>query len=112
MSNSKLRSRPPGEAGSVEEFISAAATETRQETPTLGTKPERWAGERYPWQAPAVRADMAKVYNLRLPEPALLKLKYIAEHTPESMQKFCLDLLLPAIDAKIDELIQEHGEPP
>jgi len=24
--------------------------------------------------------------------------------TPESMQKFCLELLLPAIDAKIDEL--------
>lgn len=62
--------------------------------------------------APAVRADITKVYNLRLPEPALLKLKYIAEHTPESMQKFCLDLLLPAIDAKIDELTQEHGEAP
>ncbi len=109
---SKLRSRPPGEAGSVEEFISGAATETRHETPPLGTKPERWPGERYPWQAPSVRADITKVYNLRLPEPALLKLKYIAEHTPDSMQKFCLDLLLPAIDAKIAELTQEHGEPP
>jgi hypothetical protein len=103
MSTSKLRSRPPGEAGSVEEFISGAATETRQEP---------WADERYPWQAPAVRADMTKVYNLRLPEPALLKLRYIAEHTPDSMQKFCLDLLLPAIDAKIDEITQEHGETP
>jgi hypothetical protein len=59
-----------------------------------------------------VRADITKVYNLRLPEPSLLKLKCIAEHTPESMQKFCLDLLLPAIDAKIDELTQEHGEAP
>jgi hypothetical protein len=109
MTSSKLRSRPPGEAG-VEEFISGATTETRHETPPMGTKPERWAGERYPWQAPAVRVDITKVYNLRLPEPALLKLKYIAEHTPDSMQKFCLDLLLPAIDAKIDELTQEHGE--
>ena len=36
---------------------------------------------------------MTKVYNLRLPEPAFLKLKYIAEHTHDSMQKFCLDLL-------------------
>jgi hypothetical protein len=112
MSSSKLRSRPPGEAGGVEEFISGATTETRQETSPLGTKPERWAGERYPWQAPVVRADITKVYNLRLPEPALLKLKYIAKHTPESMQKFCLDLLLPAIDAKIDELTKEYGDPP
>jgi hypothetical protein len=112
MSSSKLRSRPPGEAGSVEEYISGAVTETRQETSSLGSKSERWTGKRYSWQAPAVRADMTKVYNLRLPEPALLKLKYIAEHTPDSMQKFCLDLLLPAIDAKIDELTQEHGEAP
>lgn len=112
MSSSKLRSRPPSEAGSVEEFISGAVSETWQETSPLGAKPERWAGERYPWQAPAVRADITKVYNLRLPEPVLLKLKYIAEHIPESMQKFCLDLLLPAIDAKIGELTQEHGEVP
>jgi hypothetical protein len=59
-----------------------------------------------------VRADITKVYNLCLPEPSLLKLKCIAEHTPDSMQKFCLDLLLPAIDAKIGELTQEHGEVP
>jgi hypothetical protein len=44
-----------------------------------------------------VRADMTKVYNLRLPEPALLKLKYIAEHTPDSMQKFCLDARAEAV---------------
>lgn len=112
MSSSKLRSRPRGEArecGGV--HLGRRDRDPARDTP-LGTKPERWAGERYPWQAPAVRADMTKVYNLRLPEPALLKLKYIAEHTPESMQKFCLDLLLPAIDVKIDELTQEHGEVP
>lgn len=112
MGSGKLRSRPPGEAESVEEFISRAATETRHETPTPGANREKWAGERYPWQAPAVRGDITKVYNLRLPEPYLLKLKYIAGHTPESMQKFCLELLLPAIDAKIDELTKEHGEVP
>jgi hypothetical protein len=82
----------------VEGFISGAVTRTSP------TKPERSVGKRYSWQAPAVRADVTKIYNLRLPEPALLKLRYIAEHTPDSMQKFCLDLLLPAIDAKIDEL--------
>jgi len=44
------------------------------------------------------------VFNLRLPEPYLLKLKYIAEHTPKSMQSFCLDALLPVIDTKIKAL--------
>ena len=28
----------------------------------------------------------------------------IAEHTPERMQQFCLNVLLPAIDARIADL--------
>lgn len=59
----------------------------------------------FPWEASFVREDVTKVYNLRLPEAYLLKLRYIAEHTPDSMQKFCLDVLLPAIDKKIEKLI-------
>lgn len=60
-----------------------------------------------PWQDPKVRDDVLKVYNLRLPEPYLLKLKYIAEHTSGSMHSFCLDALLPAIDAKIAALAKQ-----
>lgn len=104
MSSGKLKSRPPREPESIEEFISGATTETRYEPPTTSSKKQKSANEPYPWQARSVRQDITKVYNLRLPEPYLLKLKYIAEHTPESMQKFCLELLLPAVDAKIDEL--------
>ena len=33
-------------------------------------------------------------------------LRYIAEHTPDSMQMFCQKLLLPAIEAKIAALTQ------
>jgi hypothetical protein len=55
---------------------------------------------------PRVREDVAKVFNLRLPEPDLLKLKYIADHTPDSMQQFCQRVLLPAIEAKIQELTE------
>ncbi len=62
-----------------------------------------------PWQAPGIRDDISKLYHLRLPEPCLLKLRFIAENTPYSMQKFCLDVLLPAIDEKIDELEGEGG---
>ncbi len=58
----------------------------------------------YPWEDMTLREDVLKVYNLRLPEAYLMKLKYIAEHTPDSMQQFCLAALLPAIDAKIGEL--------
>ena len=60
----------------------------------------------YPWEDSKIRDDVLKVYNLRLPEAYLLKLKYIAENTPDSMQQFCLSALLPAIDAKIEELTQ------
>jgi len=34
-------------------------------------------------------------------------LRYIAEHTPDSMQMFCQKLLLPAIEAKIAALTQD-----
>jgi hypothetical protein len=61
----------------------------------------------YPWQGDKIREDVLKVYNLRLPEAYLLKLKYIADHTPGSMQKFCLDALLPAIDKEINKLLKK-----
>ena len=57
--------------------------------------------EQYPWEQPAVREDVTKIFNVRLSEPYLLKLKYIAERTPDSMQQFCLKVLLPAIDAAV-----------
>jgi hypothetical protein len=60
-------------------------------------------------RSPRLSPEISKLYNLRLPEPYLLKLRFIAEHTPYSMKKFCLDVLLPAIDEKIDELRGEGG---
>lgn len=63
----------------------------------------------YPWDKADVRPDVTKLYNLRLPEAYLLKLRYIADHTPLSMQRFCLELLLPAIDGKIEELTGEKA---
>ena len=63
-------------------------------------------GTVYPWEEQGVRTDVIKVYNLRLSEPYLLKLKYIAEHTPDSMQKFCLKVMQEAIDAEIEKLLK------
>jgi hypothetical protein len=111
MSDGKLSSRPPqiGDADAMEAFIGGAGVHPPElsaptpATPALPAVPET-APAPYPWEAPGVREDVTKVYNLRLPEPYLLKLKHIAEHTPDSMQQFCLSVLLPAIDARIEEL--------
>lgn len=96
---SELKSRPPQKTQQdLDAFLAGA--EQRTESKPKSTK----KAATYPWEEAGVRDDVTKVYNIRLPEPYLLKLKYIAEHTPGSMHKFCLDHLLTAIDAKIDEL--------
>ena len=95
---SKLKSKLPTTKtdAELEAFLLGAAVDiTKLATP-----------EFYPWQEPHIRADVTKVYNLRLSEAYLLKLKYIAEHTPDSMQKFCLTVLQQAIDDKIDQLVK------
>ena len=56
-----------------------------------------------PWEGK--RADkQTEVFNLRLTEVELEKLRYIAANTPDSMQAFVRKTLLPAIDAKLDDL--------
>lgn len=69
-----------------------------------GAELQTAAADLLPWEDPRVREDVRKVYNLRLPEPYLLKLKHIATHRQSSMQQFCLGVLLPAIDEKVKEL--------
>jgi hypothetical protein len=94
---SKFTRRPKGQAApGVDDFIGGAL---QQAAAAPDAAP-------YPWEDAAVRGDVLKVYNLRLPEAYLVKLRYIAENTPDSMQRFCLGALLPAIDAKIAELTE------
>lgn len=96
----KLTRKPVAQAAaSVDEFIDGARQDVLISYDMISNNIIS-----YPWDDPQIRADVLKLYNLRLPEPYLLKLKYIAEHTPDSMQKFCIDTLLPAIDAKIEAL--------
>lgn len=101
---SKLKSQLPRTSGkmqNIEDFIAGA--EIKSTTPLSATE---IPSTTYPWQEPGIRDDVLKVYNLRLPEPYLLKLKYIADNTPDSMQKFCLQIIQEAIDKKIDDLTQ------
>lgn len=92
----------------VEDFIAGAETRNTPSNDMESYHSISKDNSLLPWQDPKVRDDLLKVYNLRLPEPYLLKLKYIAEHTPDSMQKFCLELLLPAIDARIKQLTEDQ----
>jgi len=96
---SELKSRPPiKKTPNLDAFLSGAEEKTA---------PKKTAQKRksnYSWEDASVRDDVTKVYNLRLSEPYLLKLKYIAEHTPDSMQKFCKSIIEKEIDKKIKEL--------
>ena len=97
---SELKSKPPVKsAQNLDDFLSGAEEKTA---------PKKVSAKRkviYPWQEQDVRGDVTKVYNLRLSEPYFLKLKYIAENTTDSMQKFCLKILEEEIDKKIKEII-------
>ena len=95
---SELKSRLPNSTVEVEleAFLTGIAVQAIEDTQLAV----------YPWQEAHIRPDVTKVYNLRLSEAYLLKLKYIAEHTPDSMQKFCLNVLEKAIDDKINEIVK------
>lgn len=96
---SNLKSRLPSKkTADLDDFLSGA------EKKTAPKKTVQKCKSSYPWEDVGVRDDVTKVYNLRLPEPYLLKLKYIAENTPNSMQKFCINVIEKEIDKKINEL--------
>ena len=60
----------------------------------------------YPWEDGDPR--IPKHFNLRLDEVTLAKLRYIADHVPESMQGWCQKVLLRAIDEKIVALTERE----
>ena len=61
-------------------------------------------GRDRPWEAPGVRPDVTKAFNLRLPEPLKLKLDFIRDQTRISIHEFIMDALTPAIDLEIQRL--------
>jgi hypothetical protein len=52
--------------------------------------------------------EITKTFQLRLKMKHLLMLRYISENSPHniSMQKFCMDILIPAIEERVEELIK------
>ena len=66
----------------------------------------------YPWQDEKVRDDVIKTFNLRLPEPLFLKLKFLADNTKRtSMHGICIDALEPTIEREVLALVEklEHS---
>ena len=90
----KMRLAPPM-ARTADAFISAAGNVK----PTVSR-----GGESYPWELPEVREDVIKSVNLRLSEPYIIKLQYLSKLTRKSQQVIIRDLLLPGIDAAIEEI--------
>ncbi len=62
--------------------------------------------EVYPWEEPHIREDIKKNLPLRIPEPLYMKLKFIAERTPFSMNSFILDRLVDEIEEEITRLTE------
>jgi hypothetical protein len=86
---------------SAEEFVKGAG-----ELSMITATPTK--SKTYPWEHERVREDVIKSINLRLAEPYILKLQYLAEVTNKSQQELIREVLLPAIDAHINELIEQE----
>lgn len=69
---------------------------------------EQKTTSRHPWEAPGVRPDVNKVFNVRLPEDMFLKLKYLSENQRRrSMQSICLDAIEPYIEQELAKLLNK-----
>ncbi len=84
--------------------------EQAEETPVLTTEKtvvSDISTEDFPWNSPYME-EITKTFQLRLKMKHLLMLRYIAEHSPfnVSMQKFCIDTLIPAIEQRVKELMK------
>ena len=98
MQNNKLTSHPPSKKP-VEEFI-LAAEQRKEDSDYNKTK----IGEIYPWQDSAVRADVQKVFTVKLPEEYILKIKFISDKTNKSQQKIVREIVCHELDSIISQL--------
>lgn len=104
MANKKkttLRSAPARKKEMDLDKFAAGAGRPRTETDTV-----------YPWEEPQVRDDVMKNLPIRLPEPLYLKLKFIADNSPYSMNSFIIERIVPEIEKEIGGLTggeKRHG---
>lgn len=93
---------PPSELAAAASDRPTTEAAPRRPARTRGSHNRR--GEARPWEAPAVRSDVIKAFNLRLPEPLKLKLDFIRARTRVSVHEFIMDALVPAVEREIERL--------
>ena len=96
-----ISKRPTLKSDDAEAFIRGA--DTHQEEPAQ--TPIK--GNDLPWRDANPR--IKKGINLRLDEVQWAKLKFISENSPLSIQRFIMSVLEPAINEKIQEILEDHG---
>ena len=109
--------RPPRISPAAEDFIAGAEERIESapppekapvaQRPKPAPQPKSKAKDKYPWEDPRVREDVTKVYNLRLPEPVHLQLKWLAERSPESMH----EIAVKAVEAEVRRRIRKETQP-
>ncbi len=59
----------------------------------------------FPWQEPGVSERVLKSFNLRLPEPGFLKLKFVASRSPDkSMHAFCARVVMEEVKRQLKDV--------
>ena len=117
MVTNRMKSRPPLKA--VDKFLDEAQEANEPTGPLENRRPsvppggdsqslQRRRQPRLQWEEPWVREDVKKGFTVQLPEPTLLKLRWIAAHTPLSMHRFCQQVLRKAIDREIEQLLRDQ----
>jgi hypothetical protein len=75
--------------------------------------PERKQSVKYSWEDPSFKDDKKRTFNLKLTPEQLAKLAYIsARETADkgwtvSMQQICHEIMIPAIEKRIQKIIEE-----
>ena len=100
MSQFRKRPQTPDQFLAQAEEVPIVSNENSEEpsVSNIGT-------ENLPWNSPYMEV-ITKTFQLRLKMKHLLMLRYISENSPHnvSMQKFCMDILVPAIEKRVSEL--------
>jgi len=58
----------------------------------------------FPWEETGVSERVLKSFNLLLPEPDFLKLKFVASRSPDkSMHAFCAGVVMEEVKRQLEE---------
>jgi hypothetical protein len=93
MTNKPLRPKPAPKKSEIDlDFVLGNEEDTPESSTTPHqTKPNKVKSKKYPWQDKSLRSDVIKGYNVRLNEPLYVKLKWLADNSPESLHKILLE---------------------